>query len=315
MSIQLYRTDLSGYFPENFRELEKKILLKVDQDKFTYLMNKNEIDTSKELILLTNSDSNYQNIFDKWQKQTKMIIHPNSGYDNVPIEVVKQAKFPIIIGHQIRANAVSEYILSALFTHYSKISHEQHWCKTRKWNRKLLRDLNILIIGHGHIGKKVFDSLSTFNNKINIYDPFKGNNTLDPNNMDCVILCAGLNQSSYHLINQDFLSKLSEDFLIINGARGKLIDQKALIETLKSRPEAFAYLDVYEKEPFDSEHFSDLTNIVTTSHKAGVYKNLCNELLNFEKQVLSDYLNDTDKFEKLYKESILKNKINGDYII
>jgi D-3-phosphoglycerate dehydrogenase / 2-oxoglutarate reductase len=93
------------------------------------------------------------------------------------------------------------------------------------------------------------------------------------------------------MIDKNFLqTRATNDFLLINAARGKLVKEQELKEILLQRPLAHAYLDVFEKEPCDFSLPPHLPNLHCTSHIAGVSSELENDLLNFEKNVLENLL-------------------------
>ncbi len=248
----------------------------------------------------------------KFNKKTKLLIHPNSGYDNFSCEFVKNAHFPIIIGNRIRAKAVAEYILSCLFNHLTILQKDKEWNHQRSWNRQLIQEHHIAIIGYGHIGKILKSSLEPLSKNLTIIDPFKDSPKSIPQRFDVIVLASSLNKTSYQIINQSFLKNYCHNhLLIINGARGKLIEQNDLITHLKQNSLSFAYLDVFEKEPSDFKVFEKLENVQLSSHVAGVSCHLDQLILKFEKEVLKDFLTLTKKvFLKRYHDEILQNKIH-----
>lgn len=264
-------------------------------------------------ILITNTHTDVSQISKDQLEACRLMIHPNSGYDNLTAEFIKQADFPVVIGNPIRAQAVVNYILSALYSHYSPIPNESRWNESRKWPRKLLSELSILILGQGHIGTLLSACLTNLAASVHIFDPYKGFNTLSLKNIDVVIPACGLNKFNHHLINNEFLSQLNRDFLLINAARGGLVNTQDLLGILKARPEAFAILDVFEKEPAELSVFSDIKNIKVSSHIAGVYKNIGSATANFEAEVINDFrVLDLPNFEKKYSSMILKNRLSPD---
>ena len=98
---------------------------------------------------------------------------------------------------------------------------------------------------------------------------------------DAIIMACSLNDTSRHMINADIMPSLKKDVVIINGARGPLVEQSSLLAFLKTNELAYAYLDVFEKEPFDSADFENMANVGLTSHIAGVHECLDDGILNF----------------------------------
>ena len=306
--MKIFRCDTSPYQSFDFSKREKKAL--------ETLAGAIYLDSIQEAsILLTNTHSD---IFNLETEGIELIIHANSGYDNFPLSFVKNAPFPIVIGSEIRALAVSEYILYCLLKHYSQVPFQKSW--DRSWDsRTLLKTEQVLLIGMGNIGRKIYSSLTPLVDKIWAFDPYKEDalKSLDDiplKKCGVVILCAGLNETNDKLVDKNLLEALPANVAIINAARGKLIAQDDLLTHLKNNLESSAYLDVFEKEPAPLEELN-LPNLFLTSHIAGVFKNLDDTIIEFEKQVIYDFLNDFPNFEKKYHDSILKNRIHDNILI
>lgn len=312
-NLSVKRISTSPYFSAAFEKLERETI-KTITNADMLLPN----DESLASVLITNTHTDPKKISKEQLAACALLIHPNSGYDNFSAEFIKSVSFPIIIGNPIRSSAVSNYILSALFNHYSPLPLESSWSEKRVWPRKLLSELNILIIGKGHIGSLLSLSLTPLVSSLTIYDPYQGLDELLIENVDVVILACSLNKENHHLINTDFLDQLNDDFLLINAARGGLIKTDDLMNALTNKPRAHAVLDVFEKEPADFNLFSTVKNITLTSHIAGVYQNIDQVTANFEAQVILDFitLNESD-FLSTYKKTNLKNRLsaNQDFLI
>ncbi len=97
------------------------------------------------------------------------------------------------------------------------------------------------------------------------------------------------------MVNKDFLSQLSSECLIVNSARGEIVVEAELEDWLRKNPKAQAYLDVFEKEPFRPGHMSGAKNVNKTSHIAGVYRDLNQGIIDYEKLVIADYLDHAKK--------------------
>lgn len=261
-------------------------------------------------ILISNTLFNFRNADTSLFENTKLIIHPNSGFDNFPVEFVRESNFPIIVGNPIRAEAVAEYSLSSLFQNFVKVPHQKKWQPGRNWDRPLLSKLNVLIVGFGHIGKMIHDSLKGLGVNPDLYDPEKQFLSLK-GPYDAVIMACSLNPTSHHMINQEFLEKyLKPTGCLINGARGKLVDQEALKLFAQSNSEFSAYLDVFEKEPEGLAFFEKTQNITTTSHIAGVSESLDDLMISFEKKILEIWLSGQN-FKEICPELVLKNRIRS----
>lgn len=273
--------------------------------------------TDLDTILITNTHTVLKNLPAGLLKRTKLIIHPNSGYDHFESEHELWKNIPIVVGHTIRAQAVAEYTLACVFEGLTELPQHISWNKDRTWNRTLLKGTSVWIFGYGHIGKIVANTLAAIGMEITIVDPFisscpyklfQSYNDGNVKEAKVVIAATSLNHTSKKLFNDNFFSSLRNDVLFINGARGKLVDEKALKEYLLKSPKAFAFLDVFENEPF-GEEWIGFPQVWRTSHIAGVERNLDQKLIQFERKVIADFLeSDTLQFETKYAKELLQKK-------
>lgn len=314
--LNIYRTDISPYQADDFSTREKLALESIDDVQ--YLEN---LDGEAPEVLITNTHTHFDDLPAKYFKDLKLLIHPNSGYDNIPASFVAEANFPIIAGNTIRAHAVAEYVIGRLFEHFSNVTHQEDWVPGREWNRDLIKEQEVLILGHGHIGSIVAASLKPLVKKVHVYDPHKGLDLdLDllkvAKTSRVVIPLTSLNETSEKIVSAEMLDALPTNFVLINGARGGLVDESALIKSLTVNSSAFAYLDVFESEPFISSDFKDIKNMKRTSHLAGVHNKLDEEIINFSTSIIKDFKNlDEKSFLKTYSSLVLKNRLKDRYLI
>lgn len=309
------RISTSPYFKESFARLEKETIeSKADATRHISVLPLNSPDPAD--ILITNTHTIPSQISESDLQRCQLMIHPNSGYDNLEASFIESVRFPVIVGNPIRAHAVANFILSTLFAHYSSLPVQKTWDEGRKWNRKLLSELSIVILGRGHIGTLLEKSLTPLAGRLQVFDPYQGKNQLDLNLVDVVIPACSLNKKNFHLIDRTFLSQLNEDFLLINAARGQLVATDDLISVLKEKPRAYAYLDVFEKEPADFTLFKNLDNITLTSHIAGVYSGIDQMTANFVASIVYDFSTmEENDFKLKYKSVLLNDRFQNGMLI
>jgi D-3-phosphoglycerate dehydrogenase len=165
------RLNLSPYQDPEYNFWEKEM---VNGLNLSYLSQDEKFDSAhgSPFVLISNTHTNWEEIPERALEQTKLIIHPNSGYDNYSLEFLRQWDIPIVLGNPIRSGAVANYILTSLFTHFNQLPKRHSWDNSRKWDRELLIQKNILIIGHGHIGKILEQTLKPVVAKILVSDSF-----------------------------------------------------------------------------------------------------------------------------------------------
>ncbi len=313
-SYQVIRTHTSPYQGTDFALNEQKSLESLPGIFYRTLEN---YDPMMESILITNTHTQLALLPTNLLKKTKLIIHPNSGYDHFADDKNIWKDIPLVIGHQIRAQGVAEYILACLF---EGLPRHLSWDKNRIWNRKLLTEKKIWLFGHGHIGQKVSRTLQSLGCQLTIVDPFMPDCLKDwkhgnVSEAEVILVCMSLNEFSHGMFNEEFFSNAHSELLFINSARGKLVQEKALREFLLGHPEAFAYLDVFEKEPFGDDWHS-FPQTWKTSHIAGVSKNLDDHIIHFGENVLRDFLALTiEQFSLKYKYELIQNKIRHGVLI
>ena len=315
--LNVYRTNVSPYQSQIFKEWEKKSLEQIDGVRYL-----NTLQEGRPQVLLTNTHFKPTEKIAQHNtgfEDVQLIIHPNSGYDNFPKSFVTKSEVPIILGNPIRAHAVSNYILSSIFEREAYIPNESSWNMNRVWNRNLLCQKTVAIIGYGHIGSIIKQSLIPLVEEVIVFDPFKGFPSIEEGPLekaDIVILSCSLNKKNIRFVNKRVFKRMKKDVLFINPARGKLVNEMDLIHFLEKNPKAFAYLDVFEKEPVSYEKFAHLKNIKLSSHIAGVFKELDQYIIQFEENILRSYIMAQRKKENVtlwcntFKDLLLHNKIH-----
>src|SRR5690606_21517422 len=313
-SFQVIRLNVSSYQDPLFLQREKQSLESLG---LRYCSTKEDLNDSP-LILLTNTHTEISEIPDLLSK-TELIVHPNSGYDNLSRDYSYIKSIPTIIGNEVRAHAVTEWILSYFFEASIKRPQHQSWDPTRKWDRTLLKEKEVVIFGLGHIGRMVRDILKTMGMKVSVVDPYQKNcyqsyKELETKRYHALIVCCGLNEKNEGFLNKELFSHLSFDYFI-NGARGKLVNESDLKNYLIAHPQSKAFLDVFSTEPFQNE-WRDFPQVICSSHIAGVYKDLDQEIINFEYRVLNDFLKLNDnEFAAKYSQQLLSSKLKEGVII
>lgn len=166
------------------------------------------------------------------------------------------------------------------------------WRDSPNWDRWGAKELSrsvVGIIGASNVGRHVISFLRPFEVEILVADPFLdaagaadlGVTKVELDELarrsDTVSLHCPSNPSTYHILNAELMAQMSDDTLIINTARGELIDEAALIAELE-RGRFFAFLDVMDPEPPAADSpLRSLDNVVLTPHTAGCIEN-CNAM-------------------------------------
>ena len=133
------------------------------------------------------------------------------------------------------------------------------------------------IIGLGNIGYEVAKRLEAFGcyisynsrkKKPSISYPFYANVCELAANCEALVICCGLTDQTFHMINKEVLSALGKKGVVINIGRGPIIDEKELVRCLVEGEIAGAGLDVFENEPSIPQEFVSMDNVVLSPHCA-----------------------------------------------
>ena len=146
------------------------------------------------------------------------------------------------------------------------------------------------IIGFGRIGQAMFRRARGFDMRVLAYDPPIQNlidgmdgvdyAELDPllEESDFVFVHTDLNASTRHLINAAAFAKMKSTAYLINTARGPIVDERALVDALRSEAIAGAGLDVFEAEPAMAPGLAELDNVVILPHIASASRDTRNKM-------------------------------------
>ena len=144
-----------------------------------------------------------------------------------------------------------------------------------------LKDKEVGIIGFGRIGKRFGEICrGAFDMPIWVYDPVLGASEVESwgaayasdllemaGRVDVISVHCPLIPQTHHLINSDVLAAMKPDAILVNAARGPIVDEKALYEALNEKKIAAAGLDVFEHEPTEPDNpLFELDNVVLTPH-------------------------------------------------
>ena len=212
------------------------------------------------------------------------------GLDNIDVAACKARSIKVIPATGANDLSVAEYVItSALmllrgaFMRSSEVAAGD-WPRQSMMGRELAGK-TIGLVGYGSIAREVAWRAHMMGMQIVAYDPFlmadhpgwqiARNVSLDAvlELSDVVSLHTPLTGATRHMINAHALSSMKSDAILINAARGGIVDEAALAEALRNGKLGGAALDVFETEPLTAEAgagFRDLGNLVLTPHIAGV---------------------------------------------
>lgn len=217
----------------------------------------------------------------------ELFVVASSGTDHLPTRQLREKGVTIANSSGIHAPGIAEQTLGYLLMFARKINQGIAQKQDHEWRHYQATELQgstVTVVGLGSIGKEIVNRLEPFNvDTIGIrYTPSKGGPTdevvgFDSESVhralartDYLVLCSPLTSTTKRLISEEEIGTLSSDAVLINVARGGLVDTPCLVEALQTGELRGAALDVTDPEPLPPDHpLWTLNNVIITPHMGG----------------------------------------------
>lgn len=211
-------------------------------------------------------------------------VQVGAGYDNVDLAACSRRGVQVCNAAGLNADAVAEHVMALLLCHYKNICPLNQFMHTGgsaplpDYHGGELSGRTLGLVGLGHIGRAVAVRAQAFSLRVLgwSYRPIEipGGESVSLSQLfaesDIVSLHVPLKANTRHLIDDAALAQMKPGALLINTARGGLIDEAALVRALKSGTLGGACLDVFAEEPLPADSpLRQLDNAILTPHTAG----------------------------------------------
>ncbi|WP_298467710.1 D-2-hydroxyacid dehydrogenase [uncultured Erythrobacter sp.] len=205
-----------------------------------------------------------------------------AGLDFLPMDVLIERGITVTNGAGINAITIAEYVVMGMLNiakGYREVVRAQ---ERREWlldspGKRELAGSKALLLGYGAIGKLIQPRLEAFDVDVTVVRRSGGEGVLSPDEwrgklgeFDWVVLAVPATPETEGMIGTDELAAMKSDAVIVNIARGSVIDQSALIGALESKKIGGAFLDVTTPEPLPEDHkLWTLDNAHISMHLSG----------------------------------------------
>ena len=233
-------------------------------------------------ILITLNEKIDREIIDH-ATRLKVISTYSVGYDHIDVEYAKSRGITVTYTPEVLTEATADLIFGIMLAAARNIASGDSLIRHDGWHSGWKPDFmlgsevhgkTLGIIGMGRIGNAVLKRSKGFDMKVLYYSRSIHNvdaEYVDLNYLlsesDFVIIALDLNNETFHFMNYERISKMKKSAFLINGTRGKVVNEEDIVKALKDHIIRGAALDVFEDEPIDSKNpLTSLENVVLTPH-------------------------------------------------
>jgi (S)-sulfolactate dehydrogenase len=213
------------------------------------------------------------------------------GLDNIDLDACAARGVAVCPATGANTVSVAEYVMGVMLLLLRGATYRSNdamaagdWPRTALQSREAAQR-QIGLVGLGAIAREVARRALAFDMTVAAHDPYVADDdpvwktverqTMDEllSRSDVLTLHVPLTPETQHMIDADAIARMKPGLILINAARGGIVDEAAVTAALAAGRIGGVVLDVFENEPLDAEHgasFNDLTNLVLTPHVAGI---------------------------------------------
>ena len=218
-------------------------------------------------------------------EKLEIIVRTGVGYDSVDVAAASARGIPVCVTAGANRQAVAEHVFALMLAAARRIPENIANLAAGTWQQltgRELRGATLGILGFGSIGKAVAGLARGFGMDVIAYDPYFDEEYATANgvrraeleevleNSDFITLHLFLDDSTRNLIDADRLAKMKDDAILINTARGGIVDEDALVAAVSGGVIGGAAFDVFASEPLPPDSpLLHTPGILATTHVAG----------------------------------------------
>jgi len=212
----------------------------------------------------------------------KVIAVPGAGYERIDVSAAQARGVRVMNAGAVHAGDVADHAVALALAAIQRLPEQQAWVRDDKWRggfpqrRRAVSAERFGIVGLGAIGTKVGDRLAPFGGQIAWWGPnpkparWPRKASLTELARWCTTLIVAVRGDAAGLIDTAVIEAVGPDGIIVNIARGVVIDEDALIAALKDGRLGYAALDVFAQEPTPPARWDGVPHVILTPHSAGL---------------------------------------------
>lgn len=240
-------------------------------------------------ILCTLTEKVDKELMDTIGSQLRVISSMSVGVDHIDVVEATKRKIPVGNTPGVLTDATADQAFALMLAAARRITEAERFVRAGKWKTWIpnlllgadLADATLGIIGFGRIGQAVAKRAQGFDMRVIYYSPNAkpayGAQSVDLDTLlkesDFVSIHVPLTPATKHLVNAEFLSKMNPNAILVNTARGGVLNQNDLYQALKSNQIFAAALDVTDPEPLPMDNpLLELENCIIVPHLGSASK-------------------------------------------
>jgi lactate dehydrogenase-like 2-hydroxyacid dehydrogenase len=205
--------------------------------------------------------------------QLRVVANYAVGVDNIDLEAARRRGIVVTNTPDVLTRATAELALALMLALVRRVAEGDRYVRSRTpWRFSLefmlgsgLDGKQVLVVGPGRIGREVGRLAEAFGARVGYAGRDTDLDELLPQ-ADVVSINCPSTAETHHLFDAQRLARMKPTAILVNTARGPIVDERALVDALRDRVIAGAALDVYEREPEVEEGLLALDNVVLTPH-------------------------------------------------
>ena len=243
--------------------------------------------------------------------QLKLVCIAATGTNNIDLQAAKQQGVAVCNVQGYAVHTLPQYIFAQILSYYSKVAEHNRNTEQGLWQQSQtfcvlgppmyqLANKTLGLVGYGALAQAVEKIALAFSMRVliaerpGVSDLRPGRHSFEQvlTESDILSLHCPQTPETIGLINQQALAQMKRSAMLINTARGALIDNAALLDALRNKQIAYAVLDVLEQEPPPADHIllnAGLDNLKITAHIAWACQEAQQDLLNIVAANIASY--------------------------
>lgn len=217
-------------------------------------------------------------------ERLRLVCNLGAGYNNIDVDYARKKGISVCNTPDAVTQPTAELAVTLMAALLRRVAEHDRMIRVRKeslWKYDQLTSHSLEgkvlgIVGMGKIGRRVAEMAQVFRMRVVYYNPHTEQPGYERKTLeellrmaDVVSIHVPLSEQSRHLIGAEALSWMKPSAVLINTARGPVVDESALVSALKAGKIAGAALDVFENEPHVSEELYSMPQVVLTPHIGG----------------------------------------------